>query len=212
MSEAVRAQLLERWELDPARVVTIRPGPGRLAGTAVDTPQPVPASYVLAVGALEPRKQPQLLVEAHARARAQGLRAGLVLAGDGPLRRRLEGADAVLLGRVSDPQLDALYAGALCVSCVSSDEGFGFTPLEAMTRGVPAVVSELGAFRETLGDAALRVDADDSEALADALLRLEREPGLRERLIGAGIQATSALSWVRAAEETRALLAEAAAA
>ena len=171
----------------------------------------MPAGYVLAVGALEARKAPELLAAAHARARAAGLRAPLVLAGEGPQRGELQSSGATLLGRVPDERMPALYAGALCLVCASSDEGFGFTPLEALAQGTPAVVADLPVFRETLGDAALRFAPGDAEGLADALLRLEREPQLRERLAEEGATAVTRLSWRRAAEATRAVLAEAAA-
>jgi glycosyltransferase involved in cell wall biosynthesis len=71
-------------------------------------------------------------------------------------------------------------------------------------------VADLPVFAETLGDGALRVPPGDADALADALLRLEREPGLRERLTEAGREAVRALSWERTARETRAVLEEAA--
>jgi glycosyltransferase involved in cell wall biosynthesis len=164
---------------------------------------------VLAVGGLEPRKQPGLLIEAHRRAAERGLRAGLVFVGDGPLRAELEASGATVLGRLRDRELDAAYADALCLACVSREEGFGFTPLEALAAGVPAVVSDLPVFRETLGDAGLAVPPDDADALAHALLRLEREPELRESLVAAGQRRVELLSWERAARETRAVFEEA---
>ena len=72
------------------------------------------------------------------------------------------------------------------------------------------MVADLPVFAETLGAAALRVPAGDADALAEALMRLEREPGLRERLVAAGQEAVGRFSWERAARETRAVLAEAA--
>lgn len=209
-SDAVRAELLDEWQLAPERVRTVRPGPGR-GGPAREG---VPAAgggtpaHVLAVGGLEPRKQPALLVEAHRLARERGLQAGLVFVGDGPLRGELEDAGATVLGRLGERELDAAYAGALCLACVSREEGFGFTPLEAISAGVPAVVSDLAVFRESLGDAALAVPPGDAEALASALLRLEREPELRERLVAAGSERVRLLSWERAAQETRAVFEE----
>jgi glycosyltransferase involved in cell wall biosynthesis len=191
------------------------PGAPEPGGPGARAAGPLPAAlaepYVLAVGALEPRKLPGVLVEAHALARSRGLRAGLVFAGDGPLKGELERTHATVLGHVPDPVLDALYAGALALACVSRDEGFGFTPVEALTRGTPVVVADLPVFGETLGDGAIRVPSRDTEALADALLRLEQEPGLRERIVAAGREAVAGLSWERAARETRAILAEAAA-
>ena len=60
------------------------------------------------------------------------------------------------------------------------------------------------------GTARCAVAPDDPDALADALLRVEREPELRERLAVAGRDAAAHLSWERAARETRAVLAAAA--
>jgi glycosyltransferase involved in cell wall biosynthesis len=210
-SDAVRSELLDEWQLAPERVRTVRLGPGRGApaeerAASVGGERP---AHVLAVGGLEPRKQPMVLVEAHRRARERGLRAGLAFVGDGPLRGELETAGATVLGRLGDHELDDVYANALCLACVSREEGFGFTPLEAISAGVPAVVSDLPAFRETLGDAALVVPPGDADALAAALLRLEREPELRERLAAAGRERVELLSWERAARETRALFEEA---
>ena len=234
-SEPVREAVVARWGLAPEKVRVVRSGAGKgwepgdagapgtaavgqpgsaaAAGprTAAALPHELGQPYVLAVGALEPRKLPEVLVEAHALARSRGLRAGLVFAGDGPLRGQLERSHATVLGHVPDPVLDALYEGALALACVSRDEGFGFTPVEALTRGTPVVVADLPLFQETLGDGAIRVPSRNPEALADALLRLEREPGLRERLVAAGREAVAELSWERAARETRAILAEAAA-
>jgi glycosyltransferase involved in cell wall biosynthesis len=217
VSEAVRRQVIDEWGVDPEKVVTVTSGPGRQANgngraEARDTENgpaaTVAPGYVLAVGALEPRKRPDLLVEAHARARSAGLRAELVFAGEGSLRQRLAGRGAKMLGYVPDEHLDALYRGALALTCVSREEGFGFTPLEALAVGTPAVVSDLPVFDETLGTGALRVPSDDADALAGALLRLERDGRLRSELVDAGRAAAGRLSWSRAAERTREVLAE----
>jgi glycosyltransferase involved in cell wall biosynthesis len=206
VSATVRDQLIGEWQLEPERVVVVRSGPGRAPGPPGPLPPGLPREYVLAVGALEPRKRPELLVEAYARARGRGLRAGLVLAGEGRLRRRLERAGATALGFVGDDTLDALYAHASAVVCVSREEGFGFTPLEALARGTPALVADLPVFAETLGEAALRVPPADAEELSAALLRLERDLPLRERLATAGAELVKRFSWQRAARETHAVL------
>lgn len=211
VSEATRAQVVREWGLSEDAVRTIRSGPGREpSGDEAPPPWRTGGGFVLAVGALESRKRLDVLVEAHARAQARGLRARLVLAGDGPLRRDLEMTQAHVLGRIDDAELDDLYRGALAVACVSVEEGFGFTPLEGLRRGVPAVVADLAPFAETLDAGALRVAPGDPEALALALLRLEREEGLREQLVSAGGEALERLSWARAAEELHAVLTEAA--
>jgi glycosyltransferase involved in cell wall biosynthesis len=194
-------------------VVAVRSGPGRPPSTAGRDGGPTDAvepGYVLAVGALEPRKRPDLLLEAHSKARAAGLRANLVFAGEGSLREPLTRSGATVLGYVPDEQLDDLYRGALALTCVSREEGFAFTPLEALALGTPAVVSDLPVFAETLGAGAVRVPPGNADALADALLRLERDEALRTRLVEAGREAAARMSWSRAAARTREVLVEAA--
>jgi glycosyltransferase involved in cell wall biosynthesis len=204
VSEAVRGEAIAELGLDPVRVVTVASGPGRPRRAAGSLPADLEPGFVLAVGALEPRKRPDLLVAAHLRARRRGLRAELVFAGPGePLPAA---AGQRFLGRVDNATLEALYAEALALACPSREEGFGFTPLEAAVRGTPAVVADLAPFRETLGGAALTVPPDDPGALAEALLRLEGEPGLRDRLAADAAAAARRLSWERAAKETRAVL------
>jgi glycosyltransferase involved in cell wall biosynthesis len=208
VSDAVRGQLLDEWGLPPDRVVTVRSGPGR--PPTGDPPARTAGTAFVAVGALEPRKRPDLLVAAHALARDRGLEGELVFAGDGPMRAGLEGSGARLLGHVPDGRLDEVYAGARVLVVASREEGFGFTPLEALARGVPVVAADLPALAETLGEGALSFRSGDVEALAEALLRLERDEELHARLAAAGREAVGRLSWGRAARETRAVLAAAA--
>jgi glycosyltransferase involved in cell wall biosynthesis len=211
-SESTRRDVVAAWAVAPERTRTVALGPGRPPGDGASAlPAGLPETFVLAVGALEPRKLPEVLAEAHRRARADGLRAGLVFAGDGTLREGLERSGAMVLGHVSDAALDALYERALALVCASREEGFGFTPLEALARGTPAVVADLPVFEETLGGGALRVPPGDPDALAAALLRIEREPALREELTRTGAGAVAALSWAETARATRAALAETAA-
>jgi glycosyltransferase involved in cell wall biosynthesis len=209
VSESVRRDLLSEWLLPAESVVSVPSGPGTAPAEAPAPPRGAPARYVLAVGALEPRKRPDLLVEAHARARAAGLGAELVLAGEGPMRAELERSHARVLGFVDDETLEGLYANALALACVSHEEGFSFTPLEAVARGTPAIVADLPVFAETLGEGALRVPPGDADALAQALLRLEGDPQLRDRLVSSGRAALSRLSWDRAAASTRQVLRDA---
>jgi glycosyltransferase involved in cell wall biosynthesis len=210
VSGATRDEAVAAWALDPAQVAVVHSGvdrPGRQApGAAARRPRP----YLLFVGALEPRKAPDVLVRAFARARARGLDADLLLAGEGRLGSALSGPGVHVLGPVSAGRRDELYAGALAVVLPSYLEGFGFPPLEGLAAGVPAVVSDLPVFRELLGAAALRVAPGDEAGLADALLRIAADERLRAELVDAGRPTVVGLTWERAARATRAALARAA--
>ena len=220
ISQVTARAAIERWRLDPARVVAVptgvRPAPAAPDAAAVAAARArhgLGERYVLFVGALEPRKAPDVLVRAHARARAGGLDAELAIVGAGRLAAGLGGVGGHgvhLVGRCSDSELDLLYAGALAVALPSRLEGFGLPPLEALARGVPVVVTDLPVFRETLGDAALRVPVDDEAALARALVRLGEDAALRSRLLHAAGPVLARHTWEATARAMAAVFAAAA--
>jgi glycosyltransferase involved in cell wall biosynthesis len=215
LAPPTREELMARWGLDGSLIEVVAPGvslpvPAPASVTSPPPGTPPPGSYLLAVGALEPRKAPDLLVRAFAAARAAGLQAGVVLAGEGRLAESLRGEGVSLLGHVTDAELDALYRGALALVMPSLLEGYGLPVPEALARGTPAVISDLPVFAPALDGAVLRVAPGDEAALTAALLRLEREDGLRARLAAAAPGAVAGLSWDEAARRTRAILAEAA--
>ena len=197
------------WGIPAERIRVVAPG--------VALPDPVsgavralhlPGPYLLAVGALEPRKAPDLLAQAYARAREGGLNADLVFAGEGRLAERVRGPGVHVLGQVSDDQLDALYRGALALVVPSLLEGYGLPLREALARGVPAVVSDLPSFGAELSPAVLRVPPGDVDALASALLRIGGDEELREKLASAATRTVDGLTWEEAARGTRAVFAE----
>jgi glycosyltransferase involved in cell wall biosynthesis len=201
-TEAGRADLARAWGVE---ATVVSPGPLATPAPAPDGARP----YLLFVGALEPRKAPDVLAAAYERARAGGLEAELVVVGDG--RVPLAGPGIVRRPPpADDAALAALYAGALAVVAPSWLEGFGLPPVEAAALGTPSVVSDLPVFAETLGAGALRVPPGDATALAAALSRIERDAALRERLGAAAREAAARYDWTRAAHELHAVLARAA--
>jgi glycosyltransferase involved in cell wall biosynthesis len=147
----------------------------------------------LALASLDRRKGIDVLLEAFRRLPPE-LPLRCWIAGDGPERVALERQAAApelrervrLLGRRED-RADLL---ALCDVLVlpSRREGLGVAALEAMACSRPVVASGVGGLAEAVLDevTGLLVPPDDPKALADALLRLACEPGLRARLAAAG--------------------------
>lgn len=137
---------------------------------------------------LSVEKRPVTALDALAALVRRGVRARLVVAGDGPLRDRLEqrarerGLPVTFLGHVSDRgALGALQASADVCLAPGPAETFGLAALEAMACGTPVVVSASSALPEVIGTAGA-VAVDRGEAFADAVesLLARPEPARRE--------------------------------
>ncbi len=178
--------------------------------------------YVLAVGTLEPRKNLNNLIRAY-RLLPPDLtrRFPLAIAGmRGWLHKDTDQEIAALerqgiiraLGYVAEADLPALYAASALFVYPSIYEGFGLPPLEAMAAGVPVIVADRASLPEVVGDAALRVDPYDVDALAQAIRGILEDTQRRERMAQAGVERASLFSWDRCARETLAVYREAIAA
>jgi glycosyltransferase involved in cell wall biosynthesis len=80
------------------------------------------------------------------------------------------------IGAVNDTDLPTLYSGARLFVMPSLYEGFGYPPLEAMACGTPVVCSNATSLPEVAGDAAILVDANDHQAMADAMIQVIESP------------------------------------
>lgn len=155
----------------------------------------VPRAEDLAfVGRLVSDKGVDVLLDALATLRAEGLAPRLTLVGSGPeeprLREQVSRLDlveqVVWRGPLADEALVAeLNAHAVLVVPSRYREPFGIVALEGIACGCVVVGSEGGGLVDAIGPCGLTFPNGDAAALAAALRRALREPGLRERLLGA---------------------------
>ncbi|AKZ54520.1 GDP-mannose-dependent alpha-(1-6)-phosphatidylinositol dimannoside mannosyltransferase [Streptomyces ambofaciens ATCC 23877] len=145
-------------------------------------------TLLLMCSRLSVEKRPGTALDTLAALRRRGARAVLVVAGDGPLRPRLEqrarerGLPVTFLGHVADRRLlGVLQASADVCLAPGPAETFGLAALEAMACGTPVVASASSALPEVIGSAGA-VAADRGEAFADAveLLLGRREADRRQ--------------------------------
>ncbi|MFD6280212.1 glycosyltransferase [Streptomyces sp. NPDC060209] len=143
---------------------------------------------------LSVEKRPGRALDALAVLRSQGVRAALVVAGDGPLRAELaararaERLPAEFLGHVRDrAHLARLQASADLCLAPGPAETFGLSALEALACGTPVVASGSSALPEVIGSAGLAA-ADTGRSFAAALRELLARPE-RERRAAARARA-----------------------
>jgi glycosyltransferase involved in cell wall biosynthesis len=177
----------------------------------------LPASFVLFVGTIEPRKNLETLLCAFAELRRMGRTEHLVLAGglgwkyEAALRNiaALGLSDCVrLLGYVPDDDLPAIYNLARVLAFVSLYEGFGLPILESMACGTPVVTSNRSAMAELGAGAALLVNPTKPGEIAQALQRVLSNDALHAELRGAGLARAAQFSWAKAAAQTMAVYEE----
>jgi glycosyltransferase involved in cell wall biosynthesis len=190
VSERTKRDLVEAYGIAPDKVTVTPNGVDPSFGPGEDGDH----SYVLFVGAVQRRKDPEAALVA---ARAVGL--PLVVAGpekERELARTLRTGGADLRGYVEKDELARLYRGAAALVLPSRFEGFGLPVLEAMACGTPVVAAKEPALEEVGGDAALYAGPGE---LADAL---SRAIGDRARLSAAGLERAQLFSWRETARRT----------
>ncbi len=90
------------------------------------------------------------------------------------------------VGFVPDEQMSAFYKHSLALVMPSYFGPTNMPPFEAFALDTPVVVSDLPGIRDQVGEAALLVSPDKPESLRDAILRLVKEPQLRDTLAKKG--------------------------
>jgi glycosyltransferase involved in cell wall biosynthesis len=195
VSERTKSDIVELYGIPPERIVVTPNGVD-----SVFHPGNGPRDYVLAVGAIQDRKNQLAALDA---ATAVGL--PFVVVGpekDSFLADELRKRGARVEGYVDEDRLAELYRGAACLTQTSRFEGFGLPVLEAMASGTPVVAVREPALEEVTGGAAVFVDDD---GLADGIRQALAE---RDRLVTAGLERAHAFTWRSTAERTIAVYRE----
>jgi glycosyltransferase involved in cell wall biosynthesis len=224
ISEFVAGDLVARYGLDPQRTVAI---PLALDPSFVVTPtiraqliDEVRRKYGLDRDFIYypangwPHKNHEALVRALKVVRRKGRDVRVVLTGCEfdvaerirPLFDNLDEAGTVRhLGYVGRRDTIGLYGAATLMVFPSLFEGFGLPLLEAMQSDTPVICLPVASIREVGGDAVVYADPPDETGIAEAVLRVLDDDGLRQQLVAAGRARVRQFSYAETARRTLAV-------
>jgi alpha-1,3-rhamnosyl/mannosyltransferase len=227
ISEFSKREIVEHLGAAPEKVRVVPPGVGtgdRGLGTRPAATSSlefaIPSHYrVLYVGSIFNRRHVIDLIRAFAPIARAHADAALDIVGDNrshpreDLARAIAGEGLQLQVRwhqyASEDLLRSLYAQAGAFAFLSEYEGLGLTPLEALAAGVPPVLLDTPVARESCGDAALYVPANDVPAVTRAIESLSTDQTMRSRLLAAAPAELAKYRWPVSARETLSVLEEA---
>ncbi len=173
---------------------------------AIPVEIPLDPPWLLYAGSLTFNKSVETLILAMGRPEVRD-RAGLIIAGDGPDRARLEDlarregltGKVAFLGAVSQEKIFYLMSRSSALVLPSLSEGRANVILEAFASGLPVIASDIPANAALVEDGrnGLLFKTRDSGDLADKILALFRSEPLRRRLAEEGKThiARHGLSW-----------------
>jgi glycosyltransferase involved in cell wall biosynthesis len=224
-STTTAVEIVSRFSLDERKVRTIPPGlePGFLEGPPADELKAaserfhLPSSFLLFVGAQVPRKNLVRFLDALKIVHLHGLEVPFVLAGP-----EGEDSEAILAkadklglsrfltttGYIEAKTVRAIYRLATAFVLPSLCEGFGMPLLEAMASGLPVAASRTSAIPEVCRDAAVYFDPESPESMAEKVIAILEDKGLRDKLVARGKERARSFSWEKAAGETLAFYEE----
>ncbi|MGA8262097.1 MAG: glycosyltransferase family 1 protein [Arenicellales bacterium] len=225
VSETARQNMIEYLHAEESRVHTVYHGvdeafslpvaPERLE--EVRRRYGLPERFLLYCGQIYPPKNFGRLIQAYARVGPpQGI--SLVVAGSHTwlcedeiaLIDKLGLGDWVVRpGWIGRGDLPAFYRLAEALVLPSLYESFGTPIVEAMSSGCPVVTSDCYGAAEIAGGAALLVDPDHVDSIAEGIEQVIDDQQLRRRLIEAGHKRAGDFSWEKCARETLEVLEQA---
>lgn len=200
VSEYSKDDIVQRFKVGPEKIDVVFNGTSEgfipireEQQTAVRDKYSAGKPFFLFVGLVHPRKNLKRVIEAFVKFKKQAsspeklLIVGSTKYMTNDVRHAYENSgikdDIFFLGRVPDKELKKLTASALAQVYVSLFEGFGIPILEAMSCCTPVITSEITSMPEVGGEAAIYVDPYSVDAIAEAMLKISNDKGLRSALI-----------------------------
>lgn len=172
--------------------------------------------YILYLGGLDQRKNVPQLVRAFAQIYHQlgdpdlqlliagdpDKKHGLLFPDPRPIAADLGITGQIIYRFIEEEDKPAIYCGASLFVFPSLYEGFGLTPLEAMSCGTPVICSNRTSLPEVVGDAAISFDPDNLREMVQAMHSVLTKNELQADLRARSLKRAAQFNWQKTAIET----------
>ncbi len=210
-SEFTKKTLVEKFGVKPIKIKVIYLGSPEVNLKTNGLPSGLePGKYILNHGGIDIRKNLDRLTRAFAKVTSEMPELKLVIAGENEgMRKDLEKLaknlkienSVVFPDYVEEETLWSLIRQASCICYPSLIEGFGGPVLEGFAAGVPVITSNTSSLPEVAGEAALLVNPENEDEIAQAIMKVTGEKETRDKLIKKGKERVKQFSWEKTAEE-----------
>ena len=202
VSDLTRNIVINRYGIDPAKVVTVHNAVDFSGRENIEVEKGVKEKVVTFLGRITFQKGPEYFIEAAAKVLKRTKNVRFVMAGSGDMMNRAIRQVARLgisdrfhfTGFLRGMDVQKMFALSDVYIMPSVSEPFGISPLEAMRTGVPSIISKQSGAAEVL-KYALKVDFWDVDALADDIYALITYPALASFAEKEGYDEVNNLKW-----------------
>ena len=212
VSDLTRNIVINRYHIDPAKVVTVHNAVDFSGRENIEVKRGVKEKTVTFLGRITFQKGPEYFIEAAAQVLKRTKNVRFVMAGSGDMMNRSIRHVARLgisdrfhfTGFLRGADVQKMFALSDVYIMPSVSEPFGISPLEAMRTGVPSIISKQSGAAEVL-KYAFKVDFWDVDAMADDIYALLHYPVLSSFSAKAGYDEVNALKWNAATAKLKAV-------
>mgnify|MGYP000738785730 CR=1 FL=1 len=164
----------------------------------------LPDNFFLYVGRFSPYKNIGRLLKAFSKLKKEFPHQALVLVGSFPKEEKMREVfnkfpdlkeSVYFLGFIPEEDLPSIYQLAIALIHPSLYEGFGLTPLEAMSCGCPVVVSHAASLPEICGTNAVYVDPYQEESVLEGMKKVLLDKALLLSLSQRGVDWARQFNW-----------------
>ncbi len=209
VSNLTRNIVIEKYGIDPAKVVTIHNAVDQSRNkNALRIKKNYDEKLVTFLGRITFQKGPEYFIEAANKVLKKDPNVRFAMAGSGDMLikmikqvARLKIADKFhFTGFLKGSDVDHIFAMSDVFVMPSVSEPFGIVPLEAMRSNVPVIISKQSGVAEILHHA-LKIDFWDIDAMADSIYGLCHYEGLSKMFKKYGKQEVENMKWKDAAKK-----------